>query len=91
MPIVAWYVLSKLSYMNRVMREVFPTAGEIRKQQAQQKLKCTKKYEHKKKRLMTRLLAQEDQLELPQRVGELVRSRHLQAWMNHQTVSDGQR
>lgn len=25
MPIVAWYVLSKVSYMNRVIREVFPT------------------------------------------------------------------
>jgi hypothetical protein len=25
MPIVAWYVLSKESYMNRVMSDVFPT------------------------------------------------------------------
>ena len=26
MPIVAWYMLSKESYMNRVIRDVFPTA-----------------------------------------------------------------
>ena len=26
MPIVAWYMLSKESYMKRVIREVFPTA-----------------------------------------------------------------
>jgi hypothetical protein len=25
MPIVAWYMLSKESYMNRVMRDVLPT------------------------------------------------------------------
>jgi hypothetical protein len=25
MPMVAWYILSKESYMNRVMSEVFPT------------------------------------------------------------------
>lgn len=25
MPMVAWYMLSKESYMNRVMREVLPT------------------------------------------------------------------
>ena len=28
MPMVAWYVLSKESYMNRVMSEVFPTVME---------------------------------------------------------------
>lgn len=28
MPMVAWYMLSKESYMNRVMREVLPTVEE---------------------------------------------------------------
>jgi hypothetical protein len=30
MPIVAWYVLSKESYMKRVIRDVLPTGGHIR-------------------------------------------------------------
>ena len=29
MPIVAWYMLSKESYMNRVIKEVLPTIGII--------------------------------------------------------------
>jgi hypothetical protein len=29
-PMVAWYVLSKESYMNRVIREVFPTGTIVR-------------------------------------------------------------
>jgi len=29
MPMVAWYVLSNESYMNRVIRDVFPTASTI--------------------------------------------------------------
>jgi hypothetical protein len=29
MPIVAWYVLSNESYMNRVIKEVLPTAAPI--------------------------------------------------------------
>jgi hypothetical protein len=29
MPIVAWYMLSKESYMNRVIKEVFPTVGIV--------------------------------------------------------------
>ena len=30
MPIVAWYMLSKESYMKRVMREVLPTVATMR-------------------------------------------------------------
>lgn len=29
MPIVAWYMLSKESYMNRVIKEVLPTVGVV--------------------------------------------------------------
>lgn len=29
MPIVAWYMLSNESYMNRVIKEVFPTVDAI--------------------------------------------------------------
>jgi hypothetical protein len=29
MPIVAWYVLSKESYMNRVIKDVLPTVAAI--------------------------------------------------------------
>lgn len=29
MPMVAWYMLSKESYMNRVIREVLPTGEDI--------------------------------------------------------------
>lgn len=29
MPIVAWYMLSNESYMNRVIRDVFPTVDAI--------------------------------------------------------------
>lgn len=32
--VLTWYVLSKLSYMNRVIRDVFPTARQKKKQNA---------------------------------------------------------
>lgn len=41
MPIVAWYMLSKESYMKRVMSDVFPTAHVVKNHEGQrQEQKC---------------------------------------------------